>query len=97
MVEWHVFVLYWWVEELTRRVHKPGLATEHRGDPRLACAVGETVIVLTHPVLSLLKHLVKVQGGCYQMTVSPTASSRRACATAARNPARPVRSCSTSS
>ena len=26
------------------------------------------------PCLSLLKHLIKVHGGCHQMTVSPTAS-----------------------
>ena len=28
------------------------------------------------PCLSMLKYLTKVQGGCHQMTVSPTAASR---------------------
>ena len=43
---------------------------------RLTVAVGETVILMTAPVLSLLKHLLKVEGGCSRMTVSPTANSR---------------------
>ena len=39
-----------------------------------AYAVGGTIILLTPPVSSLLNHLIKVQGGCHQMAVSPTAS-----------------------
>ena len=36
-------------------------------------AVGETVIWMTPPCLSRLKHLIQVKGGCYQMTeLSPT-------------------------
>ena len=33
---------------------------------RLTVAVGETVILMTAPVLSLLKHLLKVEGGVQQ-------------------------------
>ena len=40
-------------------------------------AVGETVILMTPPFLSLLKHLLKVEGGCGRMTVSPTARPLR--------------------
>ena len=36
-------------------------------------AVGETVILLTPPFISLLKHLLTVKGGRSRMTVSPTA------------------------
>ena len=36
-------------------------------------AAESSVILMTPPCLSLLKHLIKVQGGCHQMTVSPTA------------------------
>ena len=54
------------------------LASEVTKPPTTACAVGETVILLTTPVLSLLKQLIQVQGGCHQMTVSPTATTRLA-------------------
>ena len=36
-------------------------------------AVGEAVILMTPPCVSLLKHLIKVRGGS-RMTVSPTAN-----------------------
>ena len=38
-------------------------------------AVGETVILLTPPFLSLSKRLLTVEGGCSRMTVSPTVRS----------------------
>ena len=45
------------------------------GARKAGLAVGETVILITPPCLSLLKHRIKVQGGCHQMTeLSPTAS-----------------------
>ena len=40
----------------------------------LRVAVGKTVISLTPPCLSMLKHLNRGTGGCHQVTVSPTAS-----------------------
>ena len=43
-------------------------------------AVGETVILTAPPVLSLLKRLMKVQGGAIKMTVSPTAAATAAAA-----------------
>ena len=36
-----------------------------------------SVILMTPPCLSLLKNLLKVQGGCHQMSVSPTAKAHR--------------------
>ena len=37
---------------------------ENIGDPTITqVAVGETVILMAPPVLSILKHLIKVQGG----------------------------------
>ena len=49
-----------------------GRASARAGD----LVVGETVILTTPPCLSILKHLIKVQGGCHQMTeLSPTARS----------------------
>ena len=48
------------------------------GARKAGLAVGETVILITPPCLSRLKHLIKVQGGCHQMTeLSPTARPGR--------------------
>ena len=49
-----------------------------RPTPETGCqvAVGETVILMTPPCLSMLNHLAKVQGGAIRMTVSPTAATR---------------------
>ena len=62
---------------------RPSTARSAARSPRQP-AVGETVMLLTPPVSSLLKHLLNVEGGDSRMTVSPTATGHQpATATAA--------------
>ena len=42
---------------------RPALAQERRPERPAACDQQQTVILMTTPVLSLLKHVMKVQGG----------------------------------